>query len=830
MNIKVTKDNVCILERENVHEGEYKINELSFDFSEEYTSDLVINAVFTNELGKAYQVSIIDGKCQIPAEILAETGQILLGVYAYKINEEELELRYSPFPTSFNVISGSYDPTAEESQEITPTQYEQYMQALQDGLNQVQESIKELNQATDNANDLVDEINKKLENGEFIGPQGPQGIQGEVGPVGPVGPQGPKGDKGEKGDKGDVGPQGPIGETGPQGEQGPTGATGPQGPQGEPGNDGQDGITPNIQIGDVTTLEPDEQATVTRTGTDEEPLLNFGIPKGDKGDPGEITEDTLDNVIPKQTATDSIININDTLKYKSFDFKVDGAYEQKTSDGSNLLDIDYSEFPKDEKELHTELNDDYSFTVTGTKTTTTWSNINFSFKNTIQFKQGVTYYLHDITVYLRATDGSYVRNESRTSFTAEQDMYCEGSGYWTTNTPGVINKTLRPYLGTVPYDESKYYKYTGGIASPNPDYPQEITPLNFDKIIKRGKNMLNVHLDENTQNGITISVDNQYMYINGKSTINNFRILTNTCLLPAGTYSINVQAVEGEVESTGTGYLFGIYKNTSWDLYAFITINNNSKKTSLSFTVDEPTEVCFGLYVRDTETYNNVKIAYQLTLGTEPDYNFEPSKETDYSINLQGNEMVSLPNGIKDYLQIDKEGNVNLVKNVGKKILQGTDVVDIDETYFTMLAYSNISKPDDFIGKGSYDLDINYDNVVADKFYQAPDSVPRETYDKPYTIIPYMSSWSFGLTFLRGTTLEEAQEMANGTTVYYQLAEPQTISLGKLEDIISTDEGSNTFAINSNIDTNISTTYALDIKKYIDNKIATVSSAVLEQE
>ena len=88
MNIKVTKDNVCIIERGNVHEGEYKINELSFEFSEEYTSDLVINAVFTNELGKAYQVSVIDGKCQIPAEILADTGQVLLGVYAYKINGE----------------------------------------------------------------------------------------------------------------------------------------------------------------------------------------------------------------------------------------------------------------------------------------------------------------------------------------------------------------------------------------------------------------------------------------------------------------------------------------------------------------------------------------------------------------------------------------------------------------------------------------------------------------------------------------------------------------------------------------------------------------------
>ena len=804
MNVQVTKDNVTILSKDNIHEGEYRINELSFDFSEEYTSDLVINAVFTNELVNAYQVSVIDNKCHIPAEILADTGQVVLGVYAYQINGEELELRYSPFPTSFVVLSGSYDPTAEESQEITPTQYEQYMQALQNGLKQVQASISELNKATDSANDLVDEINQKLENGEFIGPQGPQGIQGPIGPVGPQGPQGPQGEKGDKGDKGDVGPQGEQGEQGIQGEQGPQGEMGPQGPIGK---------TPNIQIGTVETLEPTEEATVTRTGTDEEPLLNFGIPKGEKGDPGEVTEDTLDNVIPKQTATDSIINVNDALKYKTFNFKVDGAYEQTTSDGSNLLDIDYSEFPKEQGELHVELNDDYSFTVTGTKTTTDWNNVNFNFKNRIHFKQGVTYYLHDITVFLEDADGSNTRNQSST-FTAEQDMYCEGSCYWTTNTPGVKNETLRPYLGTVPYDESKYYKYTGGNPSPNPDYPQNITTLSFDKIMKSGKNMLNVHLDETTSNGVTMNVDNQFIYINGKtSNEDGFRIITNTCLLPAGTYSINMQVVEGNVESTSTGYLFGIYKGTSWDTYAFLTINNASKKANLSFTLDEPTEVCLSLYARASETYNNVKIAYQLTLGTEPDYEFEPYRGNDYSINLQGNEMVSLPNGVKDELQIDKEGNVNLIKNVGKKILNGSEewVLNTNYTTSSMLAVQYLENSM-----------LSNSKIISDHFtYNTVTGIDTIRAATQYVLI--------GLDITEFTTVDDFKNwlQSNNTTIYYQLAEPQTINLGKLSDIITTEQGSNTFAINGNIDTQISATYALDLKKYIDNKIATVSTAVI---
>ena len=46
---------------------------------------------------------------------------------------------------------------------------------------------------------------------------------------------------------------------------------------------GQDGITPSIQVGDITTLEAGEQATVTRRGTDVNPIFDFGIPKGRDG-------------------------------------------------------------------------------------------------------------------------------------------------------------------------------------------------------------------------------------------------------------------------------------------------------------------------------------------------------------------------------------------------------------------------------------------------------------------------------------------------------------------------------------------------------------------
>lgn len=110
------------------------------------------------------------------------------------------------------------------------------------------DTLADVERAGNAAQAVANEIQRRLDEGDFVGPQGPKGDTGEPGPIGP---QGSKGEKGEKGDKGEQG------NTGPQGE---TGAVGPQGPQGAKGEPGKDAVI------DATLTKEGEAADAKATG------------------------------------------------------------------------------------------------------------------------------------------------------------------------------------------------------------------------------------------------------------------------------------------------------------------------------------------------------------------------------------------------------------------------------------------------------------------------------------------------------------------------------------------------------------------------------------
>ena len=131
-------------------------------------------------------------------------------------------------------------------------------------------AAKRADDAASGAQKVANDVQKKLDNGEFVGAQGPKGEKGEPGAQGP---------RGEKGDTGERGPQGETGATGPQGSKGETGATGPQGPRGETGATGPQG--PKGKDGEVTFESLTDEQIASLRG---EPGAKGE--KGEKGDPG----------------------------------------------------------------------------------------------------------------------------------------------------------------------------------------------------------------------------------------------------------------------------------------------------------------------------------------------------------------------------------------------------------------------------------------------------------------------------------------------------------------------------------------------------------------
>lgn len=82
---------------------------------------------------------------------------------------------------------------------------------------------------------------------------------------------------------GQDGAQGPEGKQGPEGPQGQQGIQGPEGKQGPQGEQGKAAI---IKIGNVKTGEPDEAASVVNSGTENEAVFDFVVPKGEQGEQG----------------------------------------------------------------------------------------------------------------------------------------------------------------------------------------------------------------------------------------------------------------------------------------------------------------------------------------------------------------------------------------------------------------------------------------------------------------------------------------------------------------------------------------------------------------
>ena len=122
--------------------------------------------------------------------------------------------------------------------------------------------------------------------------------------------------------------------------------SGMQGIQGEQGVPGETGLTPVISV-KAETLEAGAQATATRSGTDEAPLITFGIPRGAdgaEGAPGKdgVTPDISAVAVSVPYGTPVSVEKSGTTQAPVFTFSIPEGKQGEAPDTSKY--VTYSDF------------------------------------------------------------------------------------------------------------------------------------------------------------------------------------------------------------------------------------------------------------------------------------------------------------------------------------------------------------------------------------------------------------------------------------------------------------------------------------------------------
>ena len=232
---------------------------------------------------------------------------------------------------------------------------------------QTEKTILKANTATKNADaaakradDAANDVQKKLDNGEFVGAQGPKGEKGESGPQGPRGEKGDTGERGPQGETGATGPQGPKGkdgevtfesltdeqkaslrgEPGAKGEKGEKGDPGAKGEKGEKGDTGRD--APQEAVLYTAQTLNDAQKTQARENigaADEETVNQLKDDKVNQSDALTLEEIMASTDLSKKVASaeavKSIKNAIGSIKSGSF-------YAEKSK--GNTVPVDYGGF------------------------------------------------------------------------------------------------------------------------------------------------------------------------------------------------------------------------------------------------------------------------------------------------------------------------------------------------------------------------------------------------------------------------------------------------------------------------------------------------------
>ncbi len=533
---------------------------------------------------------------------------------------------------------------------------------------------------------------------------------------------------------------------------------GPAGPQGEPGRDGADG-EPGPQ---------GEPGAPGRDGKDGAP----GMPgaKGDPGEPGRtpvrgVDYWTAEDRAPIEAATEAanqaaaeatanrlvgevsgvIAHADDAFAAPALGLTVYGASTQVTTTGKNLLGGEKYVSGYNIRGFKNILlpNTEYTYSSSGIKDTKAGFRL-MAFSNAT--KQEV------------ALSNGYTINSKSTFTTPENiadydELYLAGN--YTDAGKNSIDKFFQVEKGA---SATAYEPYTGGKPSPSPEYPQPISSVARADVTVAGKNLLPGCESEQSASFTWGMHPTKPLVIQPP--------------LPRGTYSASA-------ECSKNVYLYHKERgneSTSSAGYSNVSIDKrNGTRVAKSFEV---TKDVAGLYFYINDAGAKCSKA-QIEVGSAAT-EYEPWREpTRLPIDLQGHELRSLPNGVRDEVRIDGDGNVELTKRVGvcpmpkaKAVGDGDTQVGADGTNNHVVSF--LPPANAASGNGA--------SCLCTHFSDGGTTKNRDTIRfgaNNSNIYVYTSN----ADVLGGGVKEavNAWMATNGVKLLYPLAEPETVPLGKVE-------------------------------------------------
>lgn len=181
---------------------------------------------------------------------------------------------------------------------------------------------------------------------------------------------------------------------------------------------------------------------------------------------------------------------------------------------------------------------------------------------------------------------------------------------------------------------------------------------------------------------------------------------------------------------------------------------------------------------------------------------YEPYHEPKITpINLQGN-ILSKMRDVKDILRVNRNGEVEIKKNIGKVVLTGEEVL-IDNSSTSIRKWWGIN----FSNYGIYQY--NDPTKVCDVLTTKFKPRPQQGTFLPKQVALITKNKNMYFVFEPDTTEEQARAILTDMPVYFRLAEPQTIKLSSISPI-ELWQGTNIFKLITNLDTDFEVEYVVD--------------------